>query len=570
MVSFIMRTTLLVGVLVAVLVADPALPAPPDSHVLLSTGALLEKQGKLLPVSDTVVMFLKLDVFEKLKLQLRRIWVKAVHLDERMGIVSLNARRLNDKGATIHFDFLQELRGVLDPVVEREVYDPQSRGKRSICDGCGRLAGWFAGLVTEQRLEGYGQRVEAAMDAQREVIRKDLAQTKLIADKVNLVIGSIENVTTWVNNEISVQSTKFHLVMDNIRFTTIIGQARELVEILRNLALGLTLAAHGQIVPSLLPPAVLSKVLREAVESNKDLQPLWENVFLYYPVLKGELTQEGLAISVPFLPRTQYTAHRINAFPTFSNNRLIELTGHLVGKLILKSITTNSFALLSEEDFRSCIFEQNVHICLDIAVIERPMSFTDCVSHLLGVNSNVALHDCQFRVSDPDWVTHVAVRGHHFLYFPHAKSATVNCKGDSSIVSVEGPYVLPANCSINVEDSIRIPAISHFARQYPLLVPTITPLGDVFRYPNTTVPRMVAPLHLSENRLGELPDLSFHKHPLFPGTVGSYAVSFLIICGMVILLIFFLKRSRGTASTSTVVLAGNPPGPGEVGRESVV
>ena len=550
--AFVMRTLFLIGALPTLLPANPT--STPDSHVLLSTGALLERQGNVLPVSKTVVMVLNLNIFQKLETQLQHIWAKSVILNGRMEIIRTNMARA--RPSAHHFDFLLELRGILDPVIERAVYDPSNRDKRSICDGCGNLMGWFAGLVTEQQLEGFGQRVRAAMNAQQEVIKKDLAQTKLVADKVNEVIGAIDNVTAWVNIEIAQRNTKFGLVMDNIRFTTIIGRARELVETLRNLALGLTLAAHGQIVPSLLPPAVLSKVLHEALEGNPGLRLLWDNVFLYYPVLKGALTREGLVISIPFMPTMQYVAHRVNAFPTRVDNQLIELTGHYVGKLILKSVEANNFALMTEEDFRSCIFEQDVYICQDIAVIERPIAITRCISHLMGLISDLAVHDCDFQVSDPDWVTHVAVRGHHFLYFPHAKSATVNCKGGSRPVSVEGPYVLPANCSLNVEDSIHIPAISHFTRHYPLLVSTITPLGEVFQYPNSTVPRSVAPLKLSDNHLGDLPDLSIHKHPLFFGTVGSYSVSFIIICGMVIFLCFFLKRSRGVTA---VLMDSKPP-----------
>ena len=518
-------------------------------HVTLFTGALAEHQGVVYPVTDSVIMFLKFDLLKDLKSQIRNVYGAALNLHHHLELLRSKMHvSFNASGTT--YDFLAELRSILDPVVPKGLYSPLARDKRALCDGCGSLIGWFTGLVTETELEDYGGRVEAALAGQRQVIRRSLANTKLLEGKVDTVINSVNNITAWVKGELDETRLTFILVLDNIRFTAILRQARDLVGFLEGLAMGLTMAAHGQINPSIVPPSMLGSVLEEALVRNPKLRLLYSNVYMYYPVLRGELSRRGLSIVIPFKPDLQYTAFKIHAFPTLVNNtKLIELAGPLVDKVILKAANSNDFAIMSEEEFNDCVLEQDIFICTDTALVQRPIKLNECIAHLTGFHSDLSVNDCDFAEVDPGWVSHVAVRGHHFLYFAEPKSATVNCDGDSSVVTVKGSYILPYNCSLYVTGQIKVPAVTQFTRNYKFLVPTITPLHEIFSYPNTTVPRKIAHLKgYDDVQMPEMQFMGFKPHHVFLGTVGSVSLSFIAVIIVLIIVVYLLiRRKTGTA-----------------------
>ena len=518
-------------------------PLDPRLHASLRTGVVLEKlTGDCVPVTSYVVLHVPLNLVSDIQERLMDIWDAAKTVAKHLRMVRRTPS--NTYGARLergrHQDFISELHGILMPFLPEGVLS--DRSKRSACDFCGTVFSWMTGVVTEARLRRYGEGVNDALLAQQVVIKRTLNETSLIKDKVNEVISSLKNITRFVNQKFSESETQIMVILDDVKISNMMRQARSLANLINNFALDIVLAASGKVNPSLIPIQVLSRVIDEVVVTKQGLSPLFSNYMYYYPVLKGTVIESGICISIPFRPVKTYSAYKFHPFPTYVHGKLIVLTHPLVGKVVLHASDTNSYITLTEAQFNSCTYEKGLYVCQDTAFVERPVRLGSCVAHLLGDVTHDSVHACSYVEVDNNWVTDVRVRGHTFLYFPQPILATVKCNGSVTRKTLQGSYVLPTNCSMDAQNSVKVPAIMQYNKPLEILVPNITPLHELVSYPNSTLPRDIALLDDFDTSYPE-----FHPMHLVVGSVGTLST---IIVVSLILLFFYCRHRRGWYSTA--------------------
>ena len=413
-----------------------------DWEDFVRPGALIENLGTIYPITEHINIKIGTNAIASLKSRV---------LNQQM-----IAKRLNTSLAKMNLT--KDLRAPLQHLMQASLHSlnaaispPPSintiRQKRGLFNAGGVFANFLFGIATDDTVNSRFKQQEQTLSSAVSTFHTVIDSFTTMNDRLHLLLTTSNTLSDSLKHlERNTQDLR-HFTLVSSSLTLFNTQAQRLLNDLEHLTQDFVLAAHGEIMPSLLPEKTLLRIL-ELFTANSYRRPLFDTtqLHLYYPYLTAILHPQELNVLVPLLPQTVYHGSRIHAFPSEHDNTFITVA--LTHDIVLRSSSGNAISTISSSALQDCTKAlPNMTVCLDLSLPEFPYLTPSCTKSL--ISNELVNNTCTFNqiiLTNPYYVYFSHLQ---FIFFPKLTPLVVSCNGTHSDLTIKGPLVISTSCSLH-------------------------------------------------------------------------------------------------------------------------